>query len=85
MDKGTSRNILTQLNMTSNDYNFVTTLYYVSCVSEVKYYQLICSQIPYIIAEAPSNLLVKRVLPSRWQSRIMVYELFSAIHFRVKC
>lgn len=29
-------------------------------------------QIPYIIAEAPSNLLVKRVLPSRWQSRIMV-------------
>ncbi|CZR53706.1 related to putative tartrate transporter [Phialocephala subalpina] len=56
MDKGTSRNILTQLHMTSNDYNFVTTLYY----------------IPYIIAEAPSNLLVKRVLPSRWQSRIMV-------------
>ncbi|KAE8449797.1 hypothetical protein EG329_007572 [Mollisiaceae sp. DMI_Dod_QoI] len=56
MDKGTSRNILTQLHMTANDYNFVTTLYY----------------IPYIIAEAPSNLLVKRVLPSRWQSRIMV-------------
>ncbi|KUJ09089.1 pantothenate transporter [Mollisia scopiformis] len=56
MDKGTDRNILTQLGMTSNDFNFVTTLYY----------------IPYIIAEAPSNLLVKKVLPSRWQSRIMV-------------
>ncbi len=35
MDKGTSRNILTQLHMTANDYNFVTTLYYVSryCLS----------------------------------------------------
>lgn len=30
MDKGTDRNILTQLCMTSNDFNFVTTLYYVS-------------------------------------------------------
>ncbi|RDW61479.1 pantothenate transporter-2 [Coleophoma crateriformis] len=28
--------------------------------------------IPYIIAEAPSNLFLKRLLPSRWLSRIMV-------------
>jgi hypothetical protein len=30
MDKGTSRNILTELNMTSDQYNFVTLAYYVS-------------------------------------------------------
>ncbi|KAJ4302875.1 hypothetical protein N0V90_001766 [Kalmusia sp. IMI 367209] len=56
MNKGTPRNIMTQLGMTSNEYNLVTTLYYV----------------PYIVAEAPSNLLIKRLLPSRWQSRIMI-------------
>ena len=56
MNKGTPTNIMTQLGMTSNEYNLVTTLYYV----------------PYIVAEAPSNLLIKRLLPSRWQSRIMV-------------
>jgi hypothetical protein len=56
MNKGSPTNIMTQLGMSSNEYNLVTTLYY----------------IPYIIAEAPSNLLIKRLLPSRWQSRIMV-------------
>ncbi|KAI9733988.1 MAG: hypothetical protein M1834_002645 [Cirrosporium novae-zelandiae] len=56
MNKGTDQNILTQLSMTANEYNLVTTVYY----------------IPYIVFEAPSNLLIKRLLPSRWQSRIMV-------------
>ncbi|KAL5388983.1 hypothetical protein DPSP01_002687 [Paraphaeosphaeria sporulosa] len=56
MNKGSPTNIMNQLGMTSNEYNLVTTLYY----------------IPYIVAEAPSNLLIKRLLPSRWQSRIMV-------------
>lgn len=56
MNKGSHTNIMAQLGMTSNEYNWVTTLYY----------------IPYIVAEAPSNLLIKRLLPSRWQSRIMV-------------
>ncbi|OQE36098.1 hypothetical protein PENCOP_c012G00483 [Penicillium coprophilum] len=56
MDKGTSRNIMTELKMTSDQYNLVTTMYYV----------------PYIIAEAPSNLLLKGVRPSIWQARIMV-------------
>ena len=56
MNKGTSGNIMTQLGMTSNEYNLVSTIYY----------------IPYIVAEAPSNLLIKRMLPSRWQSRIMI-------------
>jgi hypothetical protein len=29
MDRGTSRNILTELNMNKNQYNLVTTMYYV--------------------------------------------------------
>ncbi|KIW23996.1 uncharacterized protein PV07_09736 [Cladophialophora immunda] len=56
MNKGTHQNILTQLHMSSNDYNFISTIYY----------------IPYIIFEAPSNLFIKKMLPSRWQSRIVV-------------
>lgn len=30
MNKGTSGNIMTQLGMTSNEYNLVATIYYVS-------------------------------------------------------
>lgn len=30
MNKGTSGNIMTQLDMTSNEYNLVATIYYVS-------------------------------------------------------
>ncbi|KAJ5628617.1 pantothenate transporter [Penicillium lividum] len=56
MDKGTPNNILTELGMTSNQYNLVTAMYY----------------IPYILAEAPSNLLLKGVRPSVWQARIQV-------------
>ncbi|KAA8642883.1 hypothetical protein EYZ11_007795 [Aspergillus tanneri] len=56
MDKGTPQNILTELRITSNQYNLVMTLYY----------------IPYILAEAPSNLLLKGVRPSVWQARIMI-------------
>ncbi|KAJ3542784.1 hypothetical protein NM208_g395 [Fusarium decemcellulare] len=55
MNKGTERNILTQLDITSNEYNLVTVLY----------------TVPYILAEIPSNLLIKKFKPSRWQSRIM--------------
>ena len=47
---------MTQLGMTADEYNLVTVLYY----------------IPYIIGEAPSNLLLKRFSPSKWQSRIML-------------
>ncbi|KAJ5291018.1 hypothetical protein N7478_000269 [Penicillium angulare] len=56
MNKGTDQNIMTQLGLSSNQYNLVTALYY----------------IPYIVLEAPSNLLIKRFTPSKWQSRIMV-------------
>ncbi|KAK9416442.1 putative Major facilitator superfamily (MFS) profile domain-containing protein [Seiridium unicorne] len=56
MNRGTSQNIMTQLAMTADDYNLVTVMYY----------------IPYIVGEAPSNLLLKRFSPSKWQSRIMI-------------
>ncbi|KAK3323338.1 major facilitator superfamily domain-containing protein [Cercophora scortea] len=56
MDRGTPQNILTELAISSDAYNFVTTAYY----------------IPYIIAETPSNLLVKYCKPSVWQARIMI-------------
>ncbi|KAK3322923.1 major facilitator superfamily domain-containing protein [Apodospora peruviana] len=56
MDRGTPQNILIELAISSDAYNFVTTAYY----------------IPYIIAETPSNLLVKYCKPSVWQARIMI-------------
>ncbi|KAJ5548544.1 hypothetical protein N7513_005778 [Penicillium frequentans] len=56
MNEGTDQNIMTQLGITSDEYSLVTVLYY----------------IPYIVLEAPSNLLLKRFSPSKWQSRIMV-------------
>ncbi|ERT00246.1 pantothenate transporter [Sporothrix schenckii 1099-18] len=56
MDQGTPHNVMIELGMTANMYNLVTTAYYV----------------PYILAETPSNLLVKRVKPSVWQARIMI-------------
>ncbi|KAL5322572.1 hypothetical protein ACEPPN_010545 [Leptodophora sp. 'Broadleaf-Isolate-01'] len=56
MNRGSDQNILKQLGMTANEFNFVSTIYY----------------IPYIIAEAPSNLFIKRMSPSTWQSRIMI-------------
>ena len=56
MNKGTDQNIMTQLGMSSDAYTLLTVLYY----------------IPYIVLEAPSNLLLKRFRPSVWQSRIML-------------
>ncbi|KAI0423309.1 major facilitator superfamily domain-containing protein [Xylaria grammica] len=68
MNQGTPQNILTQLNMTSDEFSLVTVLYYV----------------PYIIGEAPSNLLLKWFSPSRWQSRIMVtWGIVLALHVPV--
>ncbi|KAM0547553.1 hypothetical protein ACHAPJ_010297 [Fusarium lateritium] len=56
MNKGTDRNILTQLNMTSDDYNWVSTIY----------------NIPFMLFEIPTNMIVKKMLPSRFQARIMI-------------
>ncbi|KAJ2980283.1 hypothetical protein NUW58_g6984 [Xylaria curta] len=68
MNRGTPHNIITQLNMTSDEFALVTVLYY----------------IPYIVGEAPSNLLLKWFSPSRWQSRIMItWGIVLALHVPV--
>ncbi|KAI1364587.1 pantothenate transporter [Xylaria arbuscula] len=68
MNKGTPDNILTQLNITSDQFALVTVLYY----------------IPYIVFEAPSNLLLKRFSPSRWLARIMLtWGIVLALHVPV--
>ncbi|KAF5528377.1 MFS transporter prlL [Colletotrichum aenigma] len=56
MNKGTNENILTQLGITSDQFGMISILY----------------TVPYILAEIPSNLVLKRISPSRWQSRIMI-------------
>ncbi|KAL2669757.1 hypothetical protein Neosp_015202 [[Neocosmospora] mangrovei] len=69
MNKGTDRNIMTQLNMTADDYNWVSTVY----------------NIPFMLFEIPTNMIVKKMLPSRFQSRIMVtWGLVLACHAAVK-
>ncbi|KAH9243848.1 hypothetical protein K456DRAFT_1744470 [Colletotrichum gloeosporioides 23] len=56
MNKGTNENILTQLGITSDQFGMINILY----------------TVPYILAEIPSNLVLKIISPSRWQSRIMI-------------
>ncbi|KAK8149784.1 hypothetical protein G3M48_005537 [Beauveria asiatica] len=69
MNRGTSHNIMKQLGMTADEYNLVTVAYY----------------IPYIVGEAPSNLLLKYFSPSKWQSRIMIgWGIFLICHVPVK-
>ncbi|KAL4947486.1 major facilitator superfamily domain-containing protein [Aspergillus filifer] len=56
INKGTDRNILTQLGITSDQFSMITVLY----------------TVPYILAQIPSNLLLKKVRPHIWQSRIII-------------
>ncbi|KAI0436325.1 major facilitator superfamily domain-containing protein [Xylaria telfairii] len=56
MDQGTNRNILAELNITPDQYNFLSLAY---CL-------------PYIIAEVPCNLVFKYFKPSVSQSRILI-------------
>ncbi|KAM3552102.1 hypothetical protein ARSEF4850_007547 [Beauveria asiatica] len=68
-NRGTSHNSMKQLGMTADEYNLVTVAYY----------------IPYIVGEAPSNLLLKYFSPSKWQSRIMIeWGIFLICHVPVK-
>ncbi|WDK11009.1 high-affinity nicotinic acid transporter [Colletotrichum graminicola] len=53
---GQPRKIMKELDMTSDQYNWVGSIY----------------GIAYIIFEAPSNLLLKRMSPHVWQSRIFL-------------
>ncbi|KAI1826439.1 major facilitator superfamily domain-containing protein [Xylaria intraflava] len=68
MNLRTDRNIMTQLNLTSDEFTLVAALYY----------------IPYIVGEAPSNLLLKRFSPSRWQARIVItWGIVQVLHLPV--
>ncbi|KAK1594598.1 high-affinity nicotinic acid transporter [Colletotrichum navitas] len=58
---GVPRNIMKELNMTSDQYNWVWSIY-----------GLTWCPIAYIIFEALSNLLLKRMSPHLWQSRIFL-------------
>ncbi|KAJ9302127.1 hypothetical protein DTO271G3_993 [Paecilomyces variotii] len=51
---GSDRNILNELHMTADQYNWIQSIYFIS----------------YIIFEAPSNLVMKKVGPRVWQTRI---------------
>ncbi|KAL0935443.1 high-affinity nicotinic acid transporter [Colletotrichum truncatum] len=67
---GESRNIMKELNMTSDQYNWVGSIYGVARL-----------KISYIIFEAPSNLLLKRMSPHLWQSRIfLTWGIITACH-----
>lgn len=80
MDRGTPYNVLNELHISSDGYNFVTLAYYVRESPRASYLAvfspelglLTSTQLPYIIAEAPSNLLLKYAKPSVWQARVMV-------------
>ncbi|KAL4802446.1 major facilitator superfamily domain-containing protein [Aspergillus unguis] len=53
---GDERNVLNELEMSTDEYNWVQSIYFIS----------------YIIFEVPSNLLLKKLTPRLWQSRIML-------------
>ncbi|ETS80876.1 hypothetical protein PFICI_08405 [Pestalotiopsis fici W106-1] len=66
---GQPRNIMAELGMTSDEYNWVGSIY----------------GIAYIIFEAPSNLLLKRMSPHLWQSRIfLTWGVITACHAAVQ-
>ncbi|KAL4887621.1 major facilitator superfamily domain-containing protein [Aspergillus karnatakaensis] len=53
---GEPSNILTETNMSANDYNWVQTIYFIGLV----------------LFEVPSNLMLKRVTPHKWMTRIFL-------------
>ncbi|KAJ4353115.1 hypothetical protein N0V95_003649 [Ascochyta clinopodiicola] len=62
---GQPSNIMVELGMTSNQYNWVGSIY----------------GIAYIIFEAPSNLLLKKLAPHNWQARIfLTWGIITACH-----
>lgn len=69
---GQPRNIMSELKMSSNDYNWVQSIYFVSIAKRPN-----CqtanpndNQIAYIVYEVTIKLLLKMVTPRLWQSRI---------------
>jgi hypothetical protein len=70
---GQPRNIMVELNMTPEEYNWVQSIYFVS--EHIALIRKLCLhywQISYIIFEVPSNLVLKRMTPRHWQSRIVL-------------
>ncbi|RMD44888.1 hypothetical protein DV735_g359, partial [Chaetothyriales sp. CBS 134920] len=66
---GESRNILKELNVTSDQYAWGQSIYFIS----------------YIVFEVPSNLLLKKVTPRNWQSRIIfTWGVVLALHAAVQ-
>ncbi|KAK4443564.1 major facilitator superfamily domain-containing protein [Podospora aff. communis PSN243] len=66
---GQPTNVLVQLNMTPDEYNWVQSIYFIS----------------YIVFEVPSNLLLKRMTPRHWQTRIIfTWGAVLACHAAVK-
>ncbi|KAL1981031.1 hypothetical protein VTN96DRAFT_3140 [Rasamsonia emersonii] len=66
---GQPSNILNELHMTSDQYNWVQSIYYIS----------------YILFEAPSNLVLKRFTPRLWQTRIVfTWAVVLACHAAIK-
>ncbi|KAF2803254.1 permease of the major facilitator superfamily [Mytilinidion resinicola] len=62
-------NIMKELHMTSDQYNWVQSIYFIA----------------YIVFEVPSNLLLKKVTPRNWQTRIMLsWGIVLACHAAVK-
>jgi hypothetical protein len=79
---GQPRNILKELDMTTDEYNWVQSIYFVSsgaggdiATSNVT------SKISYIIFEVPSNLLLKKMTPRNWQSRIIASWGLVSFHY----
>lgn len=74
--------------MTSNQYNWVQSIYFVRC--RVKFALLSNNgldtfQISYIIFEAPSSLLQKRMTPHIFQTRILLsWGIVLACHAAIK-
>ncbi|KAA8911485.1 major facilitator superfamily domain-containing protein [Sphaerosporella brunnea] len=66
---GQPSNILNELRMTADEYNWVQSIYFIS----------------YIIFEVPSNLFLKRMTPRLWQTRIVFsWGLVLACHAAVQ-
>ncbi|KIV82188.1 hypothetical protein PV11_04315 [Exophiala sideris] len=66
---GQPRNILKQLHMTTDQYNWVQSIYFIS----------------YIVFEVPSNLILKKATPRNWQFRIIAsWGVVLACHAAVK-
>ncbi|KAH0837007.1 putative pantothenate transporter [Fonsecaea pedrosoi] len=88
---GEDRNILKELNMTADEYNWVQSIYFVSLGPLRILYSIARGianryrQISYIVFEVPSNLLLKKMTPRKWQSRIIAtWGLVLACHAAVQ-